>query len=155
MLPALVSLEDFAVRVGGIAAADEERAQACLDDASALIRNEAQTTWVDDEGALSETIPDAVVTTTYAVAIRAYRNPEGLRAEAVGDYSVTYADGSTSVFLTDAERRTIRRAAGLGGLGSIELEGSWVTVAGYMVPVDIGGDPMPWATIGDGGSELP
>lgn len=148
MLPALVSLDDFALRVGGVAAADEERAQACLDDASALIRTETQTTWVDDDGALEESIPDAVVTITYAVAIRAFRNPEGVRSESIGDYSVSYADGSTAVFLTEGERRMIRRAAGRGGLGSIELESPWQPSAAT-VPIDIGGDEMPWVTIGD------
>lgn len=148
MLPALVSLDDFTLRLGGLAAADEERAQACLDDASALIRTEAQTSWVDDDGALAETIPDAVVAITYAVAIRAFRNPEGVRSEQIGTYSVTYADGSTAVFLTDGERRSIRRAAGVGGLGSVELESPWQPSV-TTVPVDIGGDEMPWVTIGD------
>lgn len=146
MLPALVSLDDFALRVGGITSADEERAQACLDDSSALIRDEARLTWVDTEGGLEE-IPDAVVAITYAVAIRAFRNPEGIRSEQIGQYSVTYADGSTAAFLTDGERRAIRRAAGRSGLGSMEIESPWAPPDPYTVPVDIGGDEMPWVTL--------
>jgi len=147
-LPALVSLEEFAARLGGIAAADEERAQAALDDASALIRSEAGTEdWVDDEGAL-ETVPDVVVAVCVAVAGRAFRNPDGLRSEQIGTYSVTYGDATTAVYLTAAERRIVRRAAGMMSLGSIELESGYAPNI-VTVPVDIGGDPIPWVTIGD------
>ena len=147
-LPALVSLEEFAARLGGIAAADEERAQAALDDASALIRVEAGTEdWVDDEGAL-ETVPDVVVAVCVAVAGRAFRNPDGLRSEQIGTYSVTYGDATTAVYLTAAERRIVRRAAGMMSLGSIELESGYAPNI-VTVPVDIGGDPIPWVTIGD------
>jgi len=148
-LPALVSLEEFAARLGGIAAADEERAQAALDDASALIRVEAGTEdWVDDEGAL-ETVPDVVVAVCVAVAGRAFRNPDGLRSEQIGTYSVSYGDTtSTAVYLTAADRRIIRRAVGLMSLGSIELESGYAPNI-VSVPVDIGGDPIPWVTIGD------
>jgi hypothetical protein len=146
-LPALVSLEDFALRLGGISASDEERAQAVLDDASALIRAEAGEDWVDDEDTL-ENVPEVIVAVTVAVAIRAFRNPDGVRSESIGTYAVTYADTSTAVFLTAGERRTVRRAAGRMTMGSIELEGPYAAEV-LTVPVNIGGDEMPWITIGD------
>jgi hypothetical protein len=142
-LPALVSLDDFALRLGGLAAVDEDRAQAALDDASALVRAEASTEdWVDDEGGLEE-VPEVVVAVCVAVAIRAFRNPDGVRQETIGNYSVSYADTSTAVFLSPGERRTIRRAVGLSGLSSISLEGEWTTNPGAYVPVVGGGDDFP------------
>lgn len=142
-LPALVSLDDFALRVGGLSAADEDRAQACLDDASALIRAEAGTEdWVDDDGALEE-VPGAIVAVCAAASIRAFRNPDGVRTETIGTYSVAYADTSTAVFLTEGERRIIRRAAGLSGIGSVQLEGEWSLGEAVYVPVDRGGDDFP------------
>lgn len=143
-LPALVSLDDFALRLGGIAAADEDRAQAALNDASALIRAEAVSEdWVDDDGGLEE-VPDVIVTICVAVAIRAFRNPDGVRQETIGNYSVAYADTTTAVYLTHGERREIRRAVGITGLGSISLEGEWtLNPSAVYVPVEGGGDDVP------------
>lgn len=144
LLPALVSLDDFALRVGGVSASEEERAQAVLDDASALVRGEAGTEdWVDDDGAL-EAVPDLIAAITVAVAIRAYRNPDGVRSETIGTYSVAYADTSTAVFLTEGERRAIRRTVGMTGIGSVLLEGEWTRhPAATYVPVEGGGDDFP------------
>lgn len=151
-LPALVSLDDFALRVGGLGAADEDRAQACLDDASALVRAEAGgEDWVDDDGAL-EDVPGVIVAVCVAAAVRAFRNPEGVRSEQIGSYSVAYADTSTAVFLTEGERRIIRRAAGLSGIGNVQLEGEWsVGMDAVWVPVDRGGDDFP---LGPGEGEM-
>ena len=141
-LPALVSLDDFALRVS-VSASDEERAQACLDDASALIRAEAGTEdWVYDDGGL-ETVPDVIAAICVAVAIRAFRNADGVRSETIGNYSVAYADTSTAVFITAGERRMIRRAVGLNGIGSIALEGDWTINPAVYVPVEGGGDDFP------------
>lgn len=148
--PALVSLDDFALRLGGLSASDEDRAQACLDDASALIRAEAgDEDWVDDDGALEE-VPGVVVAVCVAASIRAFRNPEGVRTESIGTYSVAYADTSTAVFLTEGERRIVRRAAGLSGIGSVQLEGEWSTgFDAVYVPVEGGGDDFPLG-VGEG-----
>jgi hypothetical protein len=144
VLPALVSLDDFALRLGGIDAADEDRAQAVLDDASALVRADAcGEDWVDDDDELEE-VPDVIVAIVVAVAVRAYRNPDGVRSESIGTYSVAYADSSTAVFLTEGERRLIRRAAGCTGIGSISLEGEWTTNPAVYVPVEGGGDDFPF-----------
>jgi hypothetical protein len=141
-LPALVSLDDFALRVS-ISASDEERAQACLDDASALIRAEAgDEDWVDADGAL-ETVPDVIAAICVAVAIRAFRNADGVRSETIGNYSVAYADTSTAVFITAGERRMIRRAVGLTGISSVSLEGEWAINPAIYVPVEGGGDDFP------------
>ena len=142
-LPVLVSLDDFALRLGGIAAADEDRAQAALNDASALIRAETGgEDWVDADGGLEE-VPEVIAAVCIAAAIRAFRNPDGVRQETIGNYSVAYADSSTAVFLTEGERRIIRRAAGLTGLNSVALEGDWTLNPAAYVPVEGGGDDFP------------
>jgi hypothetical protein len=144
VLPALVSLEDFALRVGGIDAADEDRAQAALDDASALVRADAcGEDWVDDNDELEE-VPGVITAIVIAVAVRAWRNPDGVRSETIGNYSVAYGDTSTAVFITEGERRLIRRAAGCTGIGSIALEGEWtLNPSAVYVPVEGGGDDFP------------
>jgi hypothetical protein len=54
------------------------------------------------------------------------------------------------VWLTANERRAIRRAirGASSGIGSIELESPWQPEI-TTVPVDIGGDEMPWVTLGE------
>lgn len=142
-LPALVSLDDFALRTPGIDAVDEDRAQACLDDASALIRAEAAVTWVDDDGGLAE-VPEVVVAVCVAVALRAWLNPDGARSEQIGNYSVTWADSSTGVYLSEGERRMIRRAAGRSAIGAVTLESPYGSDTTEWADVVTGGDPLPW-----------
>lgn len=144
-LPALVSLDDFALRAGGVAAADEDRAQAALADASALIRAEAGTTWTDDHDDL-DGVPDVIVAICVAVALRAWLNPDGARSEQIGNYAVTWADSSTGVYLSAGERRTIRRAAARPAIGAVTLESPYTRpFAGTeWADVDDGGDPIPW-----------
>lgn len=138
----LASLEDLEARMGPIA--DETAAEAALGDASALVRAEAPAfDWAGE-------IPEAVVVVVLSSAGRALRNPDGDQAESIGSYSVTHGRTLGGVWLTVNERRTVRRATGVGGgLGSIELESPWETSV-FTVPVDLGGDEMPWATLGEG-----
>lgn len=122
MLPALVSLHQFADRLPGGVDGDEARAQAALDDASAEVRAavDGEETWVDEDGLLTE-VPDIVQVVTIAVARRAFVNPEGISQESVAAYGVSYATGSGDVYLTRKERQKVRRAVGLSSLGTIEL----------------------------------
>lgn len=116
MLPSFVTLEAFAVRIpGGISAADEERAEAALVDASALVRAAARKTWVTG-GALDADLPDVIVTVTAAAARRAMVNPDGVRSEGIGSYSVGFADASSDVYLTKKETALVRQVAGASGL---------------------------------------
>jgi hypothetical protein len=143
MLDALASLELLEERMGTIES--EAAAQAALVDASALVRAEAGLDWED------EAPPDVVVVIVLAAAARGLRNPDGAQAEGIGTYNVTH--GATSlggVWLTANERRAIRRAirGASSGIGSIELESPWQPEI-TTVPVDIGGDEMPWVTLGE------
>lgn len=142
-MPALVSLDDFTLRVGTITPADEDRAQACLDDASALIRGEAGKNWTNDDGDELADVPDVIAAICVAVAIRAFRNPEGVRSETIGGYAVTYADASTAVYLTPGERAQVRRAAGRSSIGSVTLESPYMPDTVW-VPVEGTTEPFPW-----------
>lgn len=146
MLPALASLEQLEERIGGIS--NEAAAQAALDDASALVRAEAPAAgWATDPDVEP---PDVVVVVVLTAATRALRNPDGAQSETIGNYSVSYGAGLAGVWLTKNERRVVRQAvSGAGGIGSVELVSPWEASV-RTVPVDIGGDPMPWVTLGEG-----
>ena len=120
MLPSLASLLQFQVRIpGGISDEDAPRAEAALEDASALVRAEAGKTWVDTFGALVADVPDVVVAVTIAAARRAFVNPDMLTAESIADYSSSFAHATTDVYLTKTERNAVRRAAGRSGLWTL------------------------------------
>ena len=121
MLPALSDLEAMGARVvGGIDADDEPRAQAALDDASALVRYEAGLTWVDASDVLDDDIPDIVVTITLAVAIRAFLNPaDGVTSEQIDGYSAGYNAGG--LYLTKAEKAALNGLPGAGTPGLTTL----------------------------------
>lgn len=91
-----------------------------LDEASEMIRDVAGKTWVDeDTGALTE-VPRRVARICVAAAARAFNNPEGLAQRTIGDSSKSYdrtgREGGEVVYLTDAEKADIVKAAG-GGVG--------------------------------------
>jgi hypothetical protein len=52
---------------------------------------------------------------------RAYDNPQGLVGETVGNYTWRGSGGNGAVYLTSAELRMVRRAAGKLGVGSLSL----------------------------------
>lgn len=115
-MAALALVSDLETRLGvspgSLAGPDLARASATLDDVSALVIAEGDATWT------SVTVPATVKVIALRAAVRAYRNPEGFVSESLGDYSFRLADGEqTGLYLTDAERDLIRRAAGIAGEG--------------------------------------
>lgn len=150
-LSALASLDQLRTRIpGGIEADDEERAQAALDDASALIRAEAHQTW-DTE------IPDVAVTVCLAAARRAMVNPDGVTEEALDGFSTTYRNDSADVYLTQNERRLVNQASGRTGVGVLPTTRAtaspdvpYLLDCDYTDP-DVGpGDPIPYGNPDDG-----
>lgn len=149
MLPPLASIEQFDSRLpGGLSTVDGARAEATLEDASALVRAEAGQTWVDDAGELTD-VPDICVSITLAAAKRAFVNPDMLRSEAIQDYQVAFGSSSPDVYLTKAERDLIRRAVGRAGLWTLSTTRSdnaagdvpSVTAHGWASGVDEDVDP--------------
>lgn len=154
MLPAFADTDDLADRLpGGIADVDATRAQAALDDASAIIRSVAGKNWVDDNDEL-EDVPDIIVTITCRAALRAFANPVGVTQETAGPFSASYANASSDVYLTVGERRDIKAAAGKDGLGvRSTTRGAIETgclayppegVADVYVDVEPAGQPLPF-----------
>jgi hypothetical protein len=120
--PSLASIWQLQQRVpGGLADDDVPRALAALEDASAWIRAEAGTTWLDDAGALSA-VPAVIVSVCCTVARRIVDNPDGIMQMSVAQYSEGRTNASTDVYLTKQEKAIIRKATGLGGLVSVPLE---------------------------------
>lgn len=95
---------------------DLSRASAVLDAASALIRSEAGTDFED-------AVPAIVEQVCLWASMRAYRNPDGVSQSSVGDVSVSYRSNEESgaVFLTRAELRQVRKAAGASGVVSVPM----------------------------------
>jgi hypothetical protein len=151
MLAAFATLDDLAARVpGGISEADEPRAQAALDDASTKIRAEAGKTWTDEDGDLD--LPtgadawraDILVTVCVQAALRAFTNPEAMTQEGIGTYSASWANATTDVYLTRAERQMVRRAAGATGLWRLAI-GQDTTQSVEYLDIEPAGEPIPWA----------
>ncbi|EFC78731.1 hypothetical protein [Parafrankia sp. EUN1f] len=124
--PPLVDLVDYLTRTGGVLddleVSEQQLLLAALGDASALVRLEAGVDWIADDG-VSVTTPAAVVPVVVAMVQRKLMNPSGLTGETLGDHSWQMANASPDLFLTRAELRTVRRAAGRSGIGSIQMEG--------------------------------
>ncbi|RLK22637.1 hypothetical protein DER29_0475 [Micromonospora sp. M71_S20] len=120
-LPPLAPVAELERRLGlapgTLTGSDLVRAGVALEDASTLVRAEAGTDWVAEDG-VTVTAPAVVATVVLAAALRAYRNPDGYQGESVGDYSYQYARESTSGYLTASEALIVRRAAGkTAGMG--------------------------------------
>lgn len=123
-LPPLATIADILTRAPELSTGiDSLQAEALLDDASALIRAEANREWVNDDGDELEGVPDGVAGICARMVIRALRGgDDGIRQEGEGNYNVTYAD--TGLFLKAQEKRFIARAAGHGRAFSIDTSGA-------------------------------
>lgn len=155
MLPAFATTDELADRLpGGISTSDLARAQAAIDDVSALIRSAAGENWVDENNALAD-VPDIVVAITLRSALRAFANPTGVTQQTVGPFSESYANASTDVYLTAAERAMVKQAAGYSGLGVVRTTrgriettpiacGPFEGVADEYADVDPPGEPLPF-----------
>lgn len=102
------------LEIGSLQGADLARANAALDDASALVRAEAGKPWITEEGIVIA--PPEVITIVIKASIREFKNPDGFSTEQLGDYSYR-TENTGGVYLTDEERRIIRNASGSGAHG--------------------------------------
>lgn len=116
-LPLLAPVSGLEIRLGltagTLSGADLARAEAALGDVSALIRDEARTNWIDPTDPTAVVTPDQVVTVVYQAVQRKYGNPDDLIQENLGrDYAS--ARSTVGIYLTDEEKRIVRRAAAGG-----------------------------------------
>jgi hypothetical protein len=111
MLPALATLDELEARLGvdpgSLSGPDRARAQAALDDASALVREESRRDWVDTDGVI--TAPPSLVRVTLGAALRTFRNPDGEISQTAGPFSRTVKAADVGVYLTPAEIEIVRR----------------------------------------------
>lgn len=112
------TVAQFEVRLPGPLHADEQdRAAALLEDVSAVVADLVDGDTVD--GWVADGAPPAVVAVVCSAAHRALVNP--LQHASVTEGSYTWrADNVSGVWLTDDERSTVRRAAGIAGWSSVE-----------------------------------
>lgn len=76
---------------------------------------------VDQCSAVVTPLPDEATAVVLSATARAYTNPAGVTQEGAGPFQVTRP--SAGVYLTRAERSTLRRLAGGGNAFSIDLAG--------------------------------
>jgi hypothetical protein len=116
----LASFSDLATRMGPVA--DVARAEAALDDASALIHLVSRNAWVDG-GVLVDDVPGVVKAVCCSAARRVLENPLGVsnQTETIANFShsETFVATSNDVYLTKQEITRIRQAAGLFGVGTV------------------------------------
>lgn len=145
-LPPLADVSDLGVRLGvTLAGPDAARAGAALDDASALIREATGLAWSADGTTLDSSLPPAVVTIALAVARRVYENPSGFASETIGSYSYTRSRAEQSgLYLTDEERRALRRIVGARSFDSLELVRSGSSGTTWVSTQDVYADPIPF-----------
>ena len=141
-LPPLATIDDLRSFTGQDVGVS--RAVALLDYASALIRVEAGTDWVDENNDL-DGVPDVIRFIVCKVVERALSNPDGLTAESVVNYRAEYGNASSDLYLTKQERRLIRKAAGTPLITTVELESPYRKYD----PDDI------YMTVANGGEEVP
>lgn len=104
--------------VGSLAAEDLARAEAVLDDASAVVLALGDPAWTD------ATVPTVVRVIVLRLARRMWDNPEGLSYEALGDH-VTSRQAAASL-LTEDERALILEGAGFtSSVYSVGTPGVW------------------------------
>ena len=110
MLPAFAPVEELEARLGveqgALSGGERARAQAALDDASALVREESRRDWVVD-GEI--TAPPSLVRVVLGAALRNYRNPDGEISQTAGPFSRTVKASDVGVYLTSAELEIVRR----------------------------------------------
>lgn len=126
--PPLASFGMLARKLGGLPEdfdeTERERGEYLLDEASELIREVAGVTWLTTTNAL-DNVPRRVARICVAVAARAFENPHGLTQRSLGDSSKSYdragREGGEAVYLTDAEERDVRKAAGVSSFAAVTL----------------------------------
>ncbi|MET9262406.1 hypothetical protein [Amycolatopsis sp. NPDC004079] len=112
MLPALADLGDLEARLGldpdTLAGPEKSRAQAALDDASALVREETRQDWVDPlTGEVAAPAP--LVRVVLGAALRTYRNPDAEISQTLGPFARTLKAAEVGVYLTPPELAIVRR----------------------------------------------
>jgi hypothetical protein len=154
MLPALVTVPLLEARLGldpdSLVDGEYARAQAALDDASALVRLEARQTWYDT---VTDTVlaPDVIVRVVLAVAQRVFTNPDSTVQETVGPFSRRLSEVGLGPYLTEAELALVRRFRPSDtGLWTLRTQRDEVSLGTIFYEDSFGCELFPLASEGDG-----
>jgi hypothetical protein len=115
--PTLASTAKLYEKIGYTPTGDEAtRAADCLVEASELIRDEAEKTWLNDAETAVVDVPASVERICLAAAYRGFDNARALTQRSLGDDSKSWdrqgVEGGAQVYLTATEKRRVRKAAG-------------------------------------------
>ncbi len=116
--PPLADLTSLVKKIGYTPTGDEAtRATDCLVEASELIRDVAEKTWLNDAGDAVVDVPPRVVRICIAAAYRGFDNAQAYSQRSLGDSYKSWdragREGGEAVYLTaDEERSVIKAAAG-------------------------------------------
>jgi len=105
MADPLAALDGLTQRLGlgrELTEAETGRAEAALEDASTLVRDEARREWTDPAE-----VPAAVVMIVLESAKRGFLNPNGYSSETTGPFTVRR--DVVGIYLTDGEAIIVRR----------------------------------------------
>ena len=118
----LASIDDFEVRHGPVLDGEQDQVKALLTDASGLIETEVPD--LPEEWSDESKVPAIVTAVCVQVAYRAWNNPDGIASEMLGEASRTYRGGDQpdALWLTQNEKKLIKKAAGQGQVTSIPVE---------------------------------
>jgi len=107
----VVSVSALTLDVEGVATADTD----WVFDGQRTLWRDAGCSWGGDTQKITvtyshgwEEIPAEVRAVCLQIAARSYRNPAGVSAESVGQYSVTYGSGAQGISLTPDEKTMLR-----------------------------------------------
>lgn len=144
---ALASVQEVETRLGRQITSSGElgRVAALLEDASALVRDVAGTTWIVDGVDQPLTVPSTIRYVVLRAVERAMRNPDGFSAESDGDYSYQRTGVEPGIYLTPGEEKAIRRAMGRTGLWTQPVERNDMCWSDTVwVDDQYGCDPIPY-----------
>lgn len=155
MLPALASVSELEARLGldpeTLTGPDLGRARAALDDASALVRMEARTKWVDATTGALTVVPDVIVRVVLGAAQRNWINPDAAIQETAGPFARRLNEVDTGVYLTRPEIDIVRRFRPAGGeLWTLRTERDGCEDGTIWYQDSFGFEPFPLASIDDG-----
>lgn len=88
-------------------------------------------------------VPDVIQTICMSAAKRAFLNPDGVNSLSLDGNAATFSTGSPDVYLTAAEKRAVRRAAGKSGLwvqSTTRTEGTAADGTGPLDTPGVGSD---------------
>lgn len=144
-LPAFADLDALGARVPeGISSGSEARAQAALDDAAALIRDEAGGVgWATAEDP-GDDVPGIIPVINLRSALRSYLNPEGNEQESTGEWAAKIANASSDVYLTASEIKRVQRAAGRAGVWVQPTTRGRPETDTVFLDVEPAGERIPW-----------